>query len=332
MNERNQLLIPLIIFCLLGCLSPLSCLRSVAHDRTVPPPILDNSRRAPGKLVGKINNSYISECSGMDTSPTQKDLLWVINDGGNGPYIFAMGLNGQDRGRVRVRNITNRDWEGLDAFIWEGESYLLVADIGDNKRQYTSNRLYIIREPNLADYSSGKSISADISWQIEFTYPDDEAHNAESVAVDKANGSVLILTKGDSPPIVYKVPLFPPDAESDPIIAKKLAAAPCIPPPSPEDLTRPFGKLCSQPTAMDISANGQRIVVLTYTHAYLFKRDANQTWDEALSGSPQLLILPSPYQHPKFRQREAICFSSDDHNIFVTSEGVGADIYCLGLN
>ena len=205
-----------------------------------------------------------------------------------------------------------------------------MADIGDNKQQHSVHRLYILHEPKINDSSSPQAIKANMAWHIDFTYPDGN-HDAECAAVDVKTGSVLVITKRDLLPIVFEIPLEPPNG-SLPVTATLLTRMTCIPAPSPEDLSKPYGKLSSQPTAMDISADGHRLVILTYKHAYLFIRQADQTWEEALARLPQRLELPSPYQHPKFNQREAVCFSADGRSIFIASEGIGAKIYQLELN
>ncbi len=277
--------------------------------------------------VGSIEFQDVKECSGMDASPTQADLLWVINDSGNAPCVFAMGTDGRHRGQVLLPNVVNRDWESLDAFLWQNESYVLIADFGDNKQQYASHRLYVIREPQIESDSKNQVITAEIVWQIEFTYPDG-GHDAEAVAVDLATGLALILSKRDSPPIVFGVPLFP-SRDGSPVEAKKVAVVAHIPPPTANDLSKPYGNMSARPTGMDISADGKRIVVLTYKHAYLFCRNQNDTWADAFTRMPQQIALPSPYEYSNLRQRESICFSADDQQIFVTSEGVGAGIYRL---
>jgi hypothetical protein len=80
---------------------------------------------------------------------------------------------------------------------------------------------------------------------------------------------------------------------------------------------------------MDISSDGTRAVVLTYTDAYLFTRSRTQSWARAFSGEPDRIKLPGPQVHGDLRQREAICFATDDNALLVTSEGKNAGIYRL---
>lgn len=314
----------------LACLFILSCIKSVEKAPTEPYQKPETASVNKAQLIGTIKNPMIAECSGMDISPTQENLLWMVNDSGNGPYLFATGLDGRELGRFFIQNAINRDWEDLVTFMWEGISYVLIADFGDNKRRHKTHRFYIVPEPTLPLPSSDDTINIDSSRQIEFSYPDGP-HDAEGVAVDCSNGTILVLSKRDSPPILYEVPLFPPDNENTPIIAKKISEVPKIPAPTAEDLLKPFGKYCSHPTAMDISRDGRSLVILTYKNAYLFECLDNQSWRAPLLKKPKQLVLPSAYEHANLRQREAVCFSADDRSILVTSEGIEAGIYRLNL-
>ena len=82
-------------------------------------------------------------------------------------------------------------------------------------------------------------------------------------------------------------------------------------------------------TSLDLSTDGLQGVVLTYKHAYLFKRSNHDSWGKVLSGNPILIPLPLPHNDSDLRQREAICFTPDGRSLLVTSEGRGAGIFRL---
>ena len=286
-----------------------------------------NTRSLFGKaqLIGKIEDSRLVECSGMDASSTARNLFWAINDSGNGPFIYALRSDGSSMGRVQVIGAQNRDWEGLDTFIWKNRSMILIADFGDNKEKYAAHILYIVEEPTSKDQGFADGTVVEIAWQIEFSYPE-RNHDAEGVAVDVESEKVLILTKRDKPPLLFALPLIPPN---DHVIAKKITAVQHIPAPTTEDRQRQYGKYRSQPTALDISPDGRHAVVLTYKHAYLFTRQYSGSWLEAFSGHPITIPLPLPEDRLDLRQREAICFTPDGKSLLVTSEGSAAAIYVL---
>ncbi len=281
------------------------------------------------QMVGRIQNNRLVECSGMDASRIHDDLLWAINDGGNEPYLYAMGEDGRDRGRVRLVGANNRDWEGLDAFMWQDRPMILIADMGDNHQQFDPYTLYIIEEPRRIDEHLDPSAVIDVAWRINFAYPDG-SHDAEGVAVDPLNDQVLILTKRDEPPRLFALPLKA-TATGQVAVARPLAIIDRIPPPTIEDRHQPYGKYRSQPTALDLSGNGLSMVVLTYKHAYLFQRRFGETWAAALGLGPTLAPLPLPEATRRFGQREAVCFSRDGSSLLVSSEGKGAGIFRLTL-
>jgi hypothetical protein len=277
--------------------------------------------------IGFIEDHRLLECSGLEASPMNSRLFWAVNDGGNGPFLYALGLSGGSRGRVLVAEAKNRDWEGLETFLWQGRPMILIADFGDNAQRHATHTLYIVHEPERNKKHDDESAVARVAWRIVFSYPD-RNHDAEGVAVDPVGEKVFVLTKRDHPPLLFELPLKPPST-NPPVVAKRVGEVTRIPPPSAEDLTKKYGIFRSQPTALDLSADGRYAVVLTYKHAYLFKRHNQDSWAAALAGNPITIPLPPPDEQSDFRQREAICFAEDGRALFVTSEGRGAGIYRL---
>lgn len=279
------------------------------------------------KMVGRIESDGLVECSGLEPSMLDGDLLWAVNDSGHGPFLYAMGLDGRDRGRVRVAGAKNQDWEGLDTFVWQGRPMILIADVGDNHRRREWHTLYVVEEPGLGQDRLRRSGEVEVAWRIDFSYPDGK-HDAEGMAVDAAAGEVLILTKRDEPPLLFAVPL-PATLAGSSVTARRVGAIERIPPPSSQDRQHTFGAFYSQPTALDLSPDGRRMVVLTYQHAYLFNRMPKDSWASAVKERPDQIRLPPPHEGRLLRQREAICFSPDAMSLLVTSEGDRAGIFEL---
>ena len=277
----------------------------------------------PAQLVGRIEDPQLVECSGMDISRSTPGLFWAINDGHRSPFLFAVGENGRKLGRVWVKGAENRDWEAIDTFQWQGRPMILIADFGDNYRRYDTHTLYIVDEPKLTGNRFEKPAMTTVLWSITFTYPDSR-HDAEGVAVDLNNRIILILTKRDNPPLLFKVPLIPSDTDRI-IVAEKISSLD-LPGQEKNGL---FSKYANQPTALDISNDGLRAVVLTYTDAYLLTRGPKDSWAQAFSSRPMRIVLPKPHEFWELRQREAVFFGQDQKTIFVTSEGKGAGIFRL---
>ncbi len=289
----------------------------------------DGAAPIAAEKMGQLADHRLVECSGLETSTIADDLLWAINDGGHGPYLYAMGYDGRHRGRVIINGARNQDWEGLDTFEWEGRPMILIADFGDNDRRRDIYRIYLVEEPRLSADRVEETLSVDIAQTIDFTYPDGR-YDAEGVTVDTRQARILILTKRDLPPIVFELPLKP-NILGHPVVARRLATIETIPAPTAEDLNHRYGKYRSQPTALDLSADGRSCAVLTYKHAYLFSRSLQKDWAGVFSMHPIQISLPLPQDHLDLKQREAVCFSRDGGALWVTSEGRRASIYKISI-
>ncbi|ABA90257.1 hypothetical protein Pcar_3022 [Syntrophotalea carbinolica DSM 2380] len=272
--------------------------------------------------VGHLGAAELTEASGLAASRQTAGVLWAVNDSGNAPELFALGPRGEDRGTVRVAGVKNIDWEDLASFSWQGQAYLLVADVGDNRAIRQEVLLHVVPEPQPG--SDGRfSGTVAPAWSLRVRF-EDGSRDCEAVAVDPQQGQIWLLSKRTSAPILYRLPLRP-TAEGQPQTARRTAEIGNIPAPDSEDLAQVFGRFRSWPTALDIRADGRAAVILTYKDAYLYLRHGTEPWEAALARTPQILRLPAAELLP---QREAICFS-DDNSLLVTSEGQGAGLYRL---
>jgi hypothetical protein len=267
-----------------------------------------------GRQVGELEHPAITEASGMAASRLQNDMLWIINDGDNGSFLYAVGPTGKHLSRVGLYNAPNIDWEDLAAFQWQGTAYLLVADFGDNEAERENGWIYILPEPNLSGANGPQEQTVDWEWRIKFFYADGP-RDSESVAVDISRQKILIITKRKWPPELYELPLAPRQKKSV-YVAHRLGTIPHIPKPTLEDIRKNpiFGRFFSQPTAMDLSPNGRWAVILCYKNAYLFAVTPETSWQEVFGQVPQIIELP------RFNQAEAVSFSEDGRSLYITSE------------
>lgn len=271
----------------------------------------------PG-IAGRLQNPVIDEVSGMARSGRHQDVFWVVND--DGPSVLhAINASGRDLGQVTVKKASNRDWEDLAAFTHDGAPYLLVADIGDNDSQRKDVRLYIVEEPE-----AGADDVA-VAWRVEFTYPEGP-RDAEAVAVDAAAREILVLTKRDVPARLYALPLRPDTDER--IKARLLVDVDSLPQPSRQDIERApaTDNWHWQPTGMDLSPDGRRLVVLTYGGVYLYERPAGSGWTDALRQAPRVISATGN------RQAESVAFDSSGSAIYITLEQRHAPLYRLELD
>lgn len=273
--------------------------------------------------VGELRDANLREASGLAVSRRSPQLLWAHNDSGWGPILYAVGPKGQGRGRVKVLETSDEDWEDMASFELDGKPYLLVADVGDNRAKRRMVWLHVIEEPEL----DGPMTEVKPAWSIAVRYPDGPA-DCEAVAVDTDRREALLLTKRQKPPRLYRVSIDDGrvGGRHAPLrTAELVAEVSNIPPPDSTDLVEDplFGAWRSQPTSMDMSADGRQIVVLTYRHAYLYRRATGQSWSEAFAIAPEIVLLP------RMRQPEAIAFGSDASTIFVTTEKKPSPLFKL---
>ncbi len=295
---------------------------TVASDKD--PPI--ETANGPGiSFLGNLSDSSIREASGIASSRRRADILWVINDSGNEPLIYAVGLDGSDRGHVPIGNARNQDWEDLATFVYNRTAYLLIADCGDNENRRNSCVLYTVEEPSVNPAGIVEKAPLEWSWRIEYVYADGP-RDCEGVAVDVQRREILLLTKRDEPPVLYSLPLT--FTQSDKVqTARPVTRVGGIPKPTAEDFREDplFGRFRSQPTAMDISPDGNFIAVLTYKRPYLFYRQENESWPRVFDRPPV------PLDMPRMRQAEAMSFSTDGTSLIVTSEKLPAPLYRLDI-
>ena len=274
-------------------------------------------------LLGHLQNRIITEASGMAASRLHSDVLWILNDGGDAPALYAVDLQGAHLGRMRIRNARNVDWEDLAAFRIDRAATLLIADVGDNRAQRADAVLYFVREPDITGHSVPFDISVDWYRRMRFEYADGP-RDCEGVAVDADRNKILLVTKRTVPPVIYELPLQL-DGEQPLMVARRIAVVQHLQPPAAappvEDFR--FEKLRSQPTAMDISPDGSEIAILTYGDGYLYRRPAHLDWSKVFRNPPQWIRMP------KLRQAEALCFSADGQSLIVTSEQLPAPLYRL---
>jgi hypothetical protein len=284
--------------------------------------------------AGSITAPSIDEASGLAVSRLNDKILWVHNDSGDSARIFAIDTQGHQLATVNISGVKNIDWEDIASFVYQGEAYLLIADVGDNQAKRSQYQLHLIKEPDLSQLNGQKTLSVKPSWSMTFTYPDG-AHDCESVAVDVAKQKILLLSKRDKLPILYELPLIAPSAQgasknaSVQMInkqAKRLGEIAPLPTAMLDYVSiYTWAGFAGKPTAMDISADGLSAVVLTYTHAFYFTQSQPGDWLTLFSTAPQEIALPA------IKQAEAVSFSQEGSSIFITSEMLPAPLYKMDL-
>ncbi|MBD3276011.1 MAG: hypothetical protein GF372_11910, partial [Candidatus Marinimicrobia bacterium] len=212
-----------------------------------------------------VENNAISEASGIAASAKNSGILWVHNDGGNPPNIFAMDSEGGHVATFRLEGVNNRDWEdmALGPGPQNNQSYLYIGDIGDNNGAYGQIYVHRIPEPsvNAGDAPYQRTIT-DFET-ITLQYPDG-ARDAETLMIDPATNDLIIVTKRERNVRIYKAP-FPQSTDEI------------------ETLDHVGTLALSSITAGDISPSGSGILLKDYQDIYYWPRSQGVSISEALS-------------------------------------------------
>jgi hypothetical protein len=275
----------------------------------------EDSSRARFEMTGKLESRKLDEASGLQAG--NNGVFFVHND--DGARIFVIDATGRDLGKMKVRGAGNKDWEDITRVMGDEGPLLVIADTGDNLNSRKKASLYFIPEPPGGDYDSDLKVH----HKVDVRYPDGP-RDVEAVAYDSSSDMILFLSKRDKPPRLYGIPLDLALWEED-VEAVFLAEVPGFRPPTRmEILGNPKrGMWISQPTGMDISADGRTAAVLTYRSLYFFQREDNETWVEAFQRVPEEHIGPPGYQD------EAVAFGPEPGSVVVTTEGRPAPVYRL---
>lgn len=263
----------------------------------------------------RLQDPQLDELSGLAASD-DGHFWWGLNDSGGAARLYRIGACGENLGGVDIDDARNFDWEDLAAFSDDGRPSLLIGDIGDNTAHRRRVRLLALAEP------ADDATRASLSWQQHFSYPGG-ARDAEALAVDPHNGDILVLSKRESPPHLYRVP-----RGDGVVVAEDLGAIETIRASLARNWLRGmiYQLYGSMPTSMDISRDGRRIAVLTLTEAFVWTRESAEPWVALMNREPQHFEIPWALE-----QAESLAFSADGQTLLVSSEKSGAPMLRIPL-
>jgi PKD repeat protein len=268
----------------------------------------DCPRTGSPSLEGQLQDAELSEVSGVVASHANPGVLWVHNDAGHDPTLYALSESGVMLGRYSLP-LPRSDWEDL-ALMKDGEAWLLVVgDIGDNSRARTSVQVHLVPEPEVSPTQDLVEIELTVS-SLDLTYPEDP-QDAESIFVDPDNNDIYIVTKSWDGASFLARKQAPHEAGSSSELELLF----------PMDFSAPplDGKAT---TAADISPDGSRILVRTYQQeGWLWERAEGQSIPEAMQGIPCSIELPLE------PQGESVAFSPDGEALWTISERTDVPIY-----
>jgi len=259
--------------------------------------------------TGNVAFTGVTEASGIVESRKNPGVLWVNNDSGDGPKLYAMTKDGKHLGVFTFQGAQAVDWEDIATGPGPkaGETYLYAGDIGDNPSTRPNIKIYRVAEPSVNAAAPAADVTLSGVETFTYTYADGP-HNAETLLVDPKTSDLFIVTKvGSGKSQVFRAPAPLASGVLQEVASLTFGAAPLV------------GGAAT--TGGDISPSGDAIAVRTYTHAYLWRRGGGMTVAQAFAGEP----CPLPQKSEP--QGEALGFAADGLGFYTVSEGSQQPIY-----
>lgn len=259
----------------------------------------------------------IAESSGVASSSVSDDWFFTHEDSGAEGDVYAVSTDGRLLATYRL-GVQSRDWEDMARGPGpDGRSSLFLADIGDNSAARDLGLLvHRIAEPEVDPARDGVVRDAPPEASYRLRYPDGP-RDAETLLVHPATGRLYVVTKGLlGAPRVYAAPVdLRPDA---PNVLEEVGDV------DVESTGTPGGPGIGPTanvlvTAGDISPDGRRLAVRTYTDLYEWSLDGDVA--DAVRNDPVITPLPPT------AQGEGLAYTRDSTALLTTSEGEATPVH-----
>lgn len=249
-----------------------------------PADAVSGAQQAAG-VVCHFDDTRLDEISGMAPSRRHPGVLWLLNDSGGGPYLYAVDATTcRTKARVRLAGTTARDYESIATGVDRaGRDTIWVGDTGDNRSSWPEVRILAVAEP--ATLTDGASLP---TATYRYTYPG-RPYDAETLLVDPARPDVWVITKKLLGGVLWSIPLAPGAVTR----ARRVADA---------------GGLVTDGA---VSGDASRTVIRDYVWAYVYP---------GLPSAASFATTPLRVSLPLQPQGEAVTWSSDGQALLVASE------------
>jgi len=269
------------------------------------------------ETIGALDVVRLPEASGIEVA-SDGNRLYLINDGTR-PELFVTALDGAISQQLRISGFRPRDMEDLAIGPCAAGTCLFIADIGDNARRRDTIQIALVEEtPDFADTTPALAV-------VVARYPDGP-HDAEAIAIHPQTGDLWLVLKtplGSTEAAgVYRLTAAQLSADGEQVF-EQVGEIP----------NTAFGignGLPNLVTAMDISADGQRLAMLTYGGASEFAWTESGTlpdFDGDDPGVPQHKIATA-----LMLQAESIAYAPDGRSLLYTTESIRGSASPIALN
>lgn len=139
--------------------------------------------------TGVVTESTLNEISGVVPSVQNPGVLWVIEDHGNDPAVYALDAAGTLLATLLLDGAENVDMEDIDLAPCPEGTCLVIADTGNNAHNRADLALVVAPEPLLDGVTTEFHAEA---VRYGFTWPESEDNEALSHTDD---GRFLLASK-----------------------------------------------------------------------------------------------------------------------------------------
>ena len=252
---------------------------------------------------GTQKKKTMKEISGMACSRQTPGYIWEHGDENldSDRRILAIQPDGTQQMEVKVSTSSTRDdWEDIATGIYGGKNYIFIGAIGDNDLQFKDKYyIYYFEEPTIT--SGSTTITAS---EIVFGYPDDKAHNTETLMYDNVEQMFYIATKVEGVCSLYKLP-FKTNYSGKQTLTKVC------------DLGN--GSVFNLCTGGDITPDGNWMAIKNKEYILLWERQGSESLSETAKRRP---VQIAAYQAEA--QGESLAW--DDYTTFYTTSDQKNDV------
>lgn len=260
------------------------------------------------KDLGVLANIEIDEASGMVASQRNPRHYWVINDSKDLNRMFLVNQNGQGKAEFTLLGLNNRDWEAMGR--WQnrtGQTYIYVADIGDNMAMNSSYLVHRFLEPSLQLTDPLRRVIKS-TQSIEFQLPDG-SRDMECMLIDQISGDLYFISKREDHKRLYRLPS---EAFTNTGVQKAqyICELNFSLPTSEVSLLKQLYYI----TDGNVASSNEEIIVRNYLEIYYWKKKKHESIADALRRKPR--VVPSILEP----QGEALAFDGLNQGYATISE------------
>ena len=248
---------------------------------------------------GTAKKKVMKEVSGMACSRQTSGYLWAHGDENtkDDKQIIAIKPDGSLAMTVMIAGDPGRDdWEDIATGVYDGKNYIFIGAFGDNNLEFKDNYyIYYLEEPAITSGTQTLNVK-----YIRFGYPDNKAHNTETLMYDNVEKMFYIADKVEGVCTLYSLP-FKLDYGTG---VQKLT----------EVCKLGNGSAFKLACGGDITPDGRWMAIKDYTTVLLWERIGSESLTQTVKRRPQQVAA---YQEEK--QGESLAWA-DATTFYTTSD------------